>query len=100
LNIAAAAPADIDLARLEAALALVNQDGSTCAGVEYGAFRDREHRGRRASLDFRIDIHFRAQHLIGVWQLDADASRAGLGHQMRINQRHFARESLAAEPPR
>src|SRR3569833_727169 len=50
LNISASAPADLDLARLKAPLALVDQDSSTCAIVEFGAFRARGHRGRRARL--------------------------------------------------
>ena len=97
LDIAAAATAELDLARLEAAFALVDQHGLPRAAVEHGAFRHREHRGRRAGFDFGIDIHLGPQHFIGIGHFDADARGAGLGVEMRIDQRHRAGESPARQ---
>src|SRR5262249_8058658 len=57
LNVAAAASAELDLARLETALSLIDQDGLSGHVVDHGAFWHGEHWVRRASFDFRIDVH-------------------------------------------
>ena len=100
LDIAAAAAAELDLARFEAAVALVDQDGLARAAVEHGAFGHREHRVRRAGLDLRIDVHLGPQQFVGIRQFDADAGRAGLGHQMRIDQRLLSPVKVWPPSPR
>ena len=56
-DVAVAAPPGLDLARLEAALALVDQHGLPAAGVQHRALGDAEHRRRRSRVNLGIDIH-------------------------------------------
>ena len=64
LDIAVAAMAELDLARFEAALALVDEDGLPAAGVHDRALGNGQDRLAAAGVDFRVDIHVVKQHKV------------------------------------
>ena len=56
-DIAAAAMAELDLARLEPPFALVDKHRLAAAAVEHRAFGNGQHRLRRSGVDFGVDVH-------------------------------------------
>ena len=75
LDVAAAALAELDLARLEAAFALVDEDGLPAAGVDHRALGNGQHRLAAAGVDLGIDIHVGQQHAVGIGQFDRGCAR-------------------------
>ena len=94
-DVAVAAAAELDRARLEAAFALGDQHDLARPAVDHGAGGDGD-RGllvcARLEHDVGVHVHFEAP--IGIGDFDADASRPRLGPQLRIDERHFAFDRL------
>ena len=97
-DIAAAAAAELDVARLEPALALVDEHDLPAAAVEHGAFGNGQHRLRRPPVSISASTYMSARSTcIRIRQLDPDARGARLRIQVRIDQRNRAGEALPLE---
>ena len=70
--------AEFHLARFEAALTLVDEDGLPAAGVHDRALRNGHDRHAAAGVDFRVDIHVVQQHEVRILQFDANTRRPRL----------------------
>jgi hypothetical protein len=77
--------AELDLARLESALALVDEHGLTPSGIHHGTLGNGQHRRGTADVDFGIDIHVVDQHQIRIVQFDAQAPGSRLLVDLRID---------------
>ena len=90
LDIAAAAMAELDLARLETAFALVDQHRLAPAGVHHGALGNGQHRRGAADVDVGIDIHAVQQHQIRIAEFNAQPRGARLLADLGIDDVDFA----------
>ena len=85
-DIAVAAHAGLDLARLEAAFALIDDHDLARTAVDDRVFRDGDNGLLAAAFDHDIGIHVRAQDRVGIGELDAHARRPRLLVQHRIDE--------------
>ena len=91
-DVAIAFAAKLDVARLEPAVASIEDDDLARAAVDDGAFRDGDNGLLGAGGNVHIGIHVRQQREVRIGQLDAHAHRARFFHQVWIDDGHLAGE--------
>ena len=93
-DVARTAAADLDRARLEAPLALVDDDEPAVSAVDHGILGHCQYGLIAAGLDLRLHIHVGQQQHVVVRQLDTHGNRAGGRHEVRIDQCDLALEGF------
>src|SRR5258708_32315595 len=99
LHITRASVAQLDFARLEAALALVDEHGLAAAGVHDSAVGNRQDRLATPGVDLRVDIHVVKQDEVRIRQFDANTRRPRLLVDLRINHLDLPRELAPRKAP-
>jgi len=92
--------AELDLARLEPPLPLVDEHGLPAAGIHHRALGHGQHRRAAAGVDFGIDIHVVQQQEIRILQVDANTRGPRLLVDLGINHRDLPCEFAPGKRPR
>ena len=93
----AAAPAQAHLARLESALAAVEDDHAPGAAVDHRRIGDGDHRVSGPGGDLHLGIHAGEQHAVRVRELDPDPGRPRRRVELGVEQLDAAREGAAGK---
>ena len=99
LHVSGAAVAGLDLAWLQSALSLVDEDGLAAAGIHHRALRHGQDRLARPGVDLRVDVHVVQQREVGVRQFDADARGTGLLVDLGIDHLDLSRKLAPGKAP-
>ena len=91
---------ELDFARLEPPLPLVDQHSLPAAAIHNGAFRNGQNGFRTAGVDLGIDIHVVKQQQFRIGQFDAHARRARLLVDLRVDDVDLPREFAPGKAPR
>ena len=84
LDVAVAAPAELDRAWLKSAFAFGDQHDLAGAAVDHGAGRNSDHGAfARSGLENHVGVHIDFQPPVGVGHLDANARRARFAFAVR-----------------
>ena len=99
-DIAAAAMAELDLARLEPALALVDEDGLPAAAVDAPRCPERPAHGSPLPVSISASTYMSCkQHQVGIWQFDANARRARFLVDLGIDDLDLSGELAPGKAP-